>query len=81
MARQRGDQQDRRLRLLDVLLEVQERAERRDIGELLAHLHVAVADLDLIDAEGRPLVGEAGARDQLVGGGEIAQMRGAGDVG
>ena len=73
MARQRRHQQDPRLRLVDVLLEMQQRAERRYLGEFLAHLHVAVADLDLVDAERRPLMGEAGARDQLVGGGQIAQ--------
>ena len=42
MARQRRDQQNPRL-LFDVLLEMQQRAERRDVSDLLADLHLAVA--------------------------------------
>ena len=71
MARQRRHQQHARLLGLDVLPEVQQRAERRDMRGLLAHLHLAVADADLADAEGRPCVGQAGARDQLAGRREV----------
>ena len=39
---------------------------------LLAHLDLAVAGGDVGDAERRAVVGEARARDQLVGRGEIA---------
>ena len=46
MARQRRDQQHARLLGVDVLLEMQERAERRDMRRLLAHLDLAVADGD-----------------------------------
>ena len=45
----------------------------RDSHRLLAHGHLAVAHADAVDAVGRALVREAGARNQLVGGGEIAQ--------
>ena len=72
MAGQRRDQQHARLRGVDVLLEMQQRAERRDMRGLLAHRDLAVADRDLVDAERRPLVGEAGARDQFIGRGQIA---------
>ncbi len=57
MARQRRHQQNARLLGLDVLLEMQQRAEWRDMRGLLAHLHLAVADDDLVDAEGRPRSG------------------------
>ena len=42
---------------------------------LLAHLDLAIADRDAVDAERRPRMGEAGARDQLIDGGEIAHRR------
>ena len=44
MSRQRRDQQHARLRHVDVLLEMEERPERRDEARLLAHRHFAVAD-------------------------------------
>ena len=72
MAGQRRDQQHARLRHVDVLLEMQERTERRDMGRNLAHLDLAVADHDAVDAERGPRVREAGAGDQFVGRGEIA---------
>ena len=72
MARQRRDQQHARLLGVDVLLEMQQRAERRDMRGLLAHLDLAVADGDVGDAERRAVVGQARARDQLIGGGQIA---------
>jgi len=61
-----------RLRRCGVLLEMEERTERRRCGRLLADFHRAVADSDRADAEGRAGVGEAGARDQLIRGGQIA---------
>ena len=75
MAGQRRDQQHARLRLVDVLLEMQQRAERRHIGGLLGHRHLAVADHDAVDAVRRTGMGQAGARDQLIGSGEIAERR------
>ena len=75
MAGQRRDQQHARLRLVDVLLEMQQRAERRHVGRFLGHRHLAVAHHDAVDAVRRPLMGEPGARDQLIGGGEIAERR------
>ena len=74
MAGQRRHQQHARLRGRDVLLEVQQRAERRHLRRLLAHLDLAVADGDAVDAERRARVGQAGARDQLVGRGEVAHQ-------
>ena len=43
--------------------------------DLLVHRDLAIADHHLVDAEGRPHMGEPGARDQLVGGGQVAQHR------
>src|SRR5579883_3670128 len=60
MPRQRRDQEYRRLRLLGVLLEMQQRAEWGDFRKLLLHLQVTVADLDLADPERRPHVAQAG---------------------
>jgi len=73
VARERRHQQHARPRRLDVLLEMQQRAERRDSLAHLAHRYLAVADRHPVDAERRAYVGEPRARDQLVGGGEIAQ--------
>ena len=75
MPGQRRHQKDARLRGGDVLLEMQQRAERRRRRGLLAHFHLAVADGDCVDAERRPRVGEAGARDQFIDRGEIAHRR------
>ncbi len=58
---------------------MQQRAERRRVRRLLAHLDLAIADGDGVDAEGRAGMGEAGARDQLVGRGEIADGRMVGE--
>ena len=59
----------------DVLLEMQERAERRLVRRLLMHLDLAIADRDAVDGEWRPRMGEPRARDQLIDGGQIAQCR------
>ena len=75
VAGQRRDQQDARLRLLDVLLEVQQGAERRDMRRLLGDRDLPVADRHPVDPERRALVGEPRARDQLIGRREIAQRR------
>ena len=42
---------------------------------LFAHLDLAIADLDRIDAERRTGMGEAGPRDQFIDRGEIAHGR------
>ena len=65
---------------VDVLLEVQQRAERRDMRGLLVHRDLAVADRDAVDAVRRARVGEPGARDQLIGGGQVAQTGVVGDA-
>ena len=75
MARQRRHQQHARLLGGDVFLEMQQRAERRGQRRLLAHLDIAIADGDRVDAEGRARMRQARARDQLIDGGEIAQRR------
>ena len=54
-------------------LKCSKRTERRAGGGLLAHLDFAVADSDGANAERRARMGEAGARNQLIGGGEIAK--------
>ncbi len=73
VARQRCDQQHPRLRGLDVLFEMQQRAERRGERGLLMHGHLAIADSHAIDAEGGPLVRQARTRDQLIGRRQVAQ--------
>ena len=75
MSGQRRDQQHARLRLVDVLLEMQQRGERRPVGRLFADRHLAVAHHDAVDAVRRPRMGQRGARDQLVSRGEIAERR------
>ena len=75
MARQRRHQQHARLRRRDILLEMQQRAERRRVRRLLPHLDLAVADGDGADAERRPGVGEADARDQFISRGQVADRR------
>ncbi len=75
MARQRRDQQDARLRLVDVLLEMQQRAERRHVGRFLPYRHLAIAHRDAGNAVGRAHMGQARTRDQLIGRGEVAEYR------
>ena len=69
-----------RLRGIDVLLEVQERAEGRRQRGLLIHRHFAIADRDAVDAEGRARMREPGARDEFVSGRQVAQDRVVGDA-
>ncbi len=55
MARQRGDQEDRRLRLLDVLLEVQESVPNGVTSANSSRTCTSrLPTLTLLDAEGRP---------------------------
>jgi hypothetical protein len=75
MAGQRRHQQHARLRLLDVLFEMQQGRERCHVGGFFGDRHLAVADHDAVDAVRRAGVGEPRARDQLIGGGEIAERR------
>ena len=44
MPRQRRHQENARLRLIDILLEMEQSSERGDVSDLLAHLDIAVAD-------------------------------------
>ncbi len=67
VAGQRRDEQHARLRAGDILGEMQQRAERRDVRRLLAHRQFLVADRDGVDAVGRAHMGQSRARDQLVG--------------
>ena len=75
MPGQGSDQQHARLRGLDILLEMQERAERRDQRRLLAHGDLAVADHHAVDAVRRPLMRQPRPRDQLVSCAQAGQMR------
>ena len=79
VAGERRHHEDARLRRRDVLLEVQERAERRHMRRFLAHFDLAIADGDAVDGEWRTCVGQAGARDQLIDRGEIAHCRVVGE--
>ena len=79
MAGQRRHHEDARLHRRDILLEVQERAERRYVRGLLAHLDFAIADGDAVDGKRRACMGQAGARDQLINRGEIAHRRMVGE--
>jgi hypothetical protein len=72
MAGQRRHNEHARLRRRYVLPKVQKRTERRARRCLFRHLHIAIADGDVSNAKRRPRVGEAGARDQFVGCGQIA---------
>ncbi len=76
MSRQRRHQEHAGLRGIDVLLEMQERSERSDARRLLMHRDFLVSHHHAVDAEGRPVVAQTCARDQLIGGGEIAGERG-----
>jgi hypothetical protein len=75
MSRQRRHQQYAGLRGIDGLLEMQQGSERRDARGLFMHRDLLVAHHDAVDAERRPVVAQPGARDQLIGGGEIAGER------
>ena len=75
MARQRRDQQNARLLLFDVLLEMPQGGKRRHQSRLFGHRDFAVADHDAVDAVFRPRMGEPDAGDHLIGGGKIAQTR------
>ena len=75
MPRQRRHDHHARLGRLDVLLEMQQRAERRDVRHLFGDLDLAVADHDAVDAVIRPGMGQARARDQLIGRGQVAGWR------
>jgi hypothetical protein len=63
MAGHRRHQQQARLLRRVHLLEAQQRAERRRIGDFLDDLDLPVADHDAVDAIGRAGVGQRGARD------------------
>ena len=65
MAGQRGDHQHLRLLAGAVLGEFDEVAEGKRQDRLLGHVGIFVADQDLVDAEFRPRVGQAGFRRQL----------------
>ncbi len=73
MARQRRDQEHTRLRRVDILLEVQKRSERRGQRGVLVDRDLAVADGHTIDPEGGTGVGQPGAREELVGRGQVPQ--------
>ena len=73
MSRQRRDQQHARLRLVDVLLEMPQRRERRDVESFFGDRDFAVSDHDAVDAVSRPRMGQPGARDQFVSRRQIAQ--------
>ena len=74
MAGHRRHQQQARLLRRILLLEMQQRAERRRVGDLLGHLQFPVADQHLVDAVRRAGIGQRGARDQLQRGGEPSEQ-------
>jgi hypothetical protein len=52
---------------------MQQGPERCDIGGDVTALHLAIAHLHRPDREWRPRMGQAGAREELVDGGEVAR--------
>ena len=75
MARKRRHEQHARLRLIDILLEVQERPERCCGKRLLGHFDMAVADANRRDAIGRARVRQPRTRNELAGRGKIPYPR------
>ena len=65
MAGHRRHQQHPRLLRRIFLLEMQQRAERRRVGDFLGDLQFAVAHQHLVDAVGRARIGQRRARDQF----------------
>ena len=74
MAGHRRHQQQPWLLRRILLLEVQERAERGGEGDFLGYLQLLIADQYPVDAVGRPMIGEGGARDQFERRGEPAKQ-------
>ena len=66
VSRHRRDDEHARERRVDVLLEVQQRRERRRVGNDFLDRHRRIADLHRIDAERRAGVTDPGARQHLV---------------
>ena len=73
MAGHRRHQQQPRLLGRILLLEMQQRAERGGEGDFLGYLELLIADQYPVDAIGRPVIGEGGARDQFERRGEPAK--------
>ena len=73
MPRHRRYQENARLRPRRLLLEAQQRTKRRLVNSRLAYSSLAAADRDGVDAESRPMMTEARARDKLAEGGSGAQ--------
>ena len=71
MPRQRRDDQDFRLRRVDVLAKVQKLPERQAQRNFLGDRHVAISDPHLRDAELRPRVGQLEARNHLESGSKM----------
>ena len=73
MPRHRRHQENARLRPRRLLLEAQQRTKRRLVNSRLAYSSLAAADRDGVDAESRPVMTEARARDKLAEGRSGAQ--------
>src|SRR5258706_6245340 len=73
MARERGDDQDARLRLLDVLLEMKQCSKRRDSQSLLANRDLTVANYDAVYSVRRPRVSETSTRNEFTSGANVPQ--------
>src|SRR5712671_3688949 len=73
MARERGDDQVARLRLLDVLLEMKQCSKRRDSQRLLANRDLTAANYDAVYSVGRPPVSEASTGNEFAGGANVPQ--------
>ena len=65
MPRHRGHQENARLRRNQVFFEVQQGAEGCLMDRRLAHRDQPIADIDGVDAEGRPAVAQPRAGNQL----------------
>jgi hypothetical protein len=80
MARHRRDQEHARLHLLDVLPEVQKRAEGGDEGCLFGDGDLFVADRDAVHLVARAVMRQPEARDHLQGGDRVPAHELAGKV-
>ena len=75
MAGHRRNHQHRRLMDGRIFLEMKQRRERRRKGRLFGDGDFLITDHDGIEAERRPLVGQAGAADDLAGCRQFARPR------
>jgi len=73
MAGERRHHHDPRLGRVEVLLEMEKRAEGRDVGRLLGHRHFAVATITLSMLKGGRWCEIPARGKHFIGGGEAAE--------